>query len=133
MDNLFNSQKLFTALYLAKALAHGVCRTKHRGLPPSIIQSVEDNAKKAENLCGTTKAAQLSNLPDCPNLLAVSVYDTKPVHILSTHSEDIQWVEKKHKVWSDIHQQIELIGFLRLNVVNDYNNGMNDTDISDQL
>ena len=33
MDNLFNSRKLFTALYSAKCLAHGVVRTTGRGLP----------------------------------------------------------------------------------------------------
>jgi hypothetical protein len=38
MDNLFNLQKLFSALYLAQALAHGVARTNGRGIPPSIIQ-----------------------------------------------------------------------------------------------
>jgi hypothetical protein len=36
MDNLFNSRKLFTALYQAKCLAHGVVRTTGRGLPPSV-------------------------------------------------------------------------------------------------
>jgi hypothetical protein len=38
MDNLFNLQKLFSALYIAQALAHGVARTNGRGIPPSIIQ-----------------------------------------------------------------------------------------------
>ena len=37
MDNLFNSQKLFTELHIAEALAHGVARINGRGVPPSII------------------------------------------------------------------------------------------------
>jgi hypothetical protein len=43
MDNLFNSKKLFAALYQAKALAHGVARTSHRGVPNLIIQREEKN------------------------------------------------------------------------------------------
>ncbi len=43
MDNLFNSRKLFTALYMAKALVHGVVRTAGCGLPPSVRQLEEKN------------------------------------------------------------------------------------------
>ena len=89
MDNLFNSRKLFTALYLAKALAHGVVRTHGRGVPPGVLQIEEKNAKRAEALRGTTRAARLSNCPECPNLIAASVYDTKPVHMLSTTTTTI--------------------------------------------
>ena len=52
MDNLFNSHKLFSALYLAQALAHGVARTNGRGIPPSIIQQEEKNVRLAESLRG---------------------------------------------------------------------------------
>jgi hypothetical protein len=45
MDNLFNSRKLFTGLYMAKALAHGVVRATGRGLPPSVRQLEEKNIK----------------------------------------------------------------------------------------
>ena len=132
MDNLFNSRKLFTALYIAKALGHGVARTDGRGLPPSVIQKVEKNAKAALALSGTTKAAVLNNCEDCPNLLAVSVYDTKPVHILSMVSGSVKWIQKKRKIWDARHKEARLIGFLRLNVIDDYNNNMNSTDIADQ-
>ena len=88
MGNLFNSWKLCTALYLANALAHGVVCTHGRGLPTSVLQTEEKNAKRAEPLRGTTKAARLSNCPECPNLIAASVYDTKPVHMISTTTRD---------------------------------------------
>lgn len=133
MDNLFNSQKLFTALYLAKALAHGVVRTSGRGLPPSVKQDEETNAVRAELLKGTTKAARLQNSLDCPDLLAVSVYDTKPVHLLSTVSDSVKWVQKSRKVWSQQHNTSQVMKFLRLNAIDDYNQNMNSTDISDQL
>jgi hypothetical protein len=90
MDHLFNLQKLFSALYIAEALAHGVAKTNSHGLPPSIIQREEKNAKLAESLREKTKAARLHNSDKCPDLFAVSVYDTKPVHILSTAAECVE-------------------------------------------
>ena len=84
MENLFNSKKLYKALYRTEALAHGVARTNGQGIPPSIIQKEEKNINRAEQLRGTTMAAKLLHYAECPDLLAVSVYDTKPVHILST-------------------------------------------------
>ena len=105
MDNLFNSQKLFTALYIAKALGHGVARSNGRGICPEVLQTEEKNKKKAGALRGTTKAARLVNSPACPDLLSVSVYDTKPVLLLSTVSEDIRWIEKKRCVWSDTQRK----------------------------
>jgi hypothetical protein len=90
MDNLFNSVKLFQALYQAKALAHGVGRTSGRGVPPSVIQKEEKNKDRAETLRGTTLAARLVHLPKCPDVLAVSTYDTKPVHLLSTATETVE-------------------------------------------
>ena len=75
MDNLFNSQKLFTALYKAQALVHGVARPRPNGcdISPSIIQLEEKNIKIAESLWGTTRAARLHNLEECPDLFAISV------------------------------------------------------------
>ena len=133
MDNLFNSRKLFTALFMAKALGHGVVRTTGRGLPPSVRQLEEKNVKEAQKLRGRTAAAKLVNAGDCPDLFACSVYDTKPVHMLSTVEESMYWVVKKRKVWSVVHRQIREMGYLRLNFIDNYNNHMNGTDIADQL
>jgi hypothetical protein len=133
MDNLFNSKKLFAALYQAKALAHGVARTSHRGVPNSIIQREEKNKDRAEKLRGTTMAARLVDCYDCPDLLAVSTYDTKPVHLLSTAADSVEWIVAKKKVWSEEAHQKAFVKFLRLNVIDEYNNNMNSTDIADQL
>jgi hypothetical protein len=133
MDNLFNSQKLFTALYRTQALAHGVARTNGRGIPPSIIQSEEKNVKLAESLRGTTRAARLHNSDQCLDLFAVSVYDTKPVHILSTVAECVEWIVKERKVWDTTIQRKAMMKYLHLNVIEDYNRHMNSTDIADQL
>ena len=133
MDNLFNSVKLYSALYLTKTLAHGVCRTNHRGLAQSIIQQEKKNPREADAAWGTTKAARLINSKDCPDALCCSVYDTKPVHILSTAAETIEWILKQRKVWSAEEKETVLMNFLRLNLFDDYNDNMNNTNISDQL
>ena len=90
MDNLFNSRKLFTALQICEALGHDVVRTNGQGLPPLIIQKEEKNVGRAEKLRGTTKAAMLHNSKDCPELFAGSLYDTKPVHILSSLADCVE-------------------------------------------
>jgi hypothetical protein len=133
MDNLFNSVKLFEGLYRAKALAHGVVRTNGRGLPLAIIQKEEKNKDLAEKLRGTTKAAQFKHNPQCPDVLAVSTYDTKPVHLLSTVAELVEWMVKQKLVWSATEKKKSQFKFLRLNVIEEYNMNMNSTDIADQL
>ena len=133
MDNLFNLQKLFSALYIVEVLAHSVARTNGRGLPPSIIQREEKNVKLAESLRGTTKVARLHNLDECLDLFAVSVYDTKPVHILSMAAECVEWIVKEWQVWSASIQQKAMMKYLCLNVIDDYNQHMNSTNIADQL
>ena len=103
MDNLFNLQNLFTALHIAEALAHGVAHTIGHGVPPSIIQKEEKNKDRTEKLRGT------------PNLFAVSVYDTKPVHILSTAAKFVEWLVKEKEVWSDRIKKKAMMKYLRLN------------------
>ena len=124
MDNLFNSHKLYSVLYTAKCLGHGVVHATGRGFPDGIKQSIELNPRKAEALKGTTTAARLVNLQDSPDLLAVCVYDNKPVHLLST---------KTRKVYHRESGQMKKMKYLRLNVIDDYNNHMNNVDIIDQL
>ena len=133
MDNLFNSEKLFTALMIAKCLAHGVARPTGRGVPDGIKQAIELNVKKADALKGTTTAARLAHSKACPNLLAVCVYDNKPVHLLSTVAESVEWIVKKRKVFQQEANQMKMMGYLRLNVIDDYNSNMNQVDIADQL
>ena len=69
----------------------------------------------------------------CPDLLAVSVYNTKMVHFLSMACESIKWIEKSRKVFDKSLKKMVNAKFLRLNVNDDNNNGMGDVDIADQL
>jgi hypothetical protein len=133
MDNFFNSQKLFTALLIAEALAHGVARTNGRGVPPSIIQKEEKNKDRTKKLRGTTLTTKLHDSDACPDLFAVSVYDTKPVHILSTAAECVEWIVKEKEVWSNRIKKKAMMKYLRLIIIEDYNMNMNLTNIADQL
>jgi hypothetical protein len=82
---------------------------------------------------GSTKAAVPEDDPECPNVVAFSVYDTKPVHILSTSVKSPKWIEKAKKVYNPFEGHSILMNFLRPNIIDDYNNSMNGIDIADQL
>ena len=135
MDNLYNSAGFCRAAFnhKMKVLCHGVTRKGGRGIPSCVLQeevSGKDNLIRAR---GTVKAVVLEGDPRCPNLIASSVYDTKPVHYLSMISESIKWIVKEKKVFNVDSNEVETVRFLRLNQINDYNNGMGDVDIADQL
>ena len=98
MDNLFNSQKLFMVLHIAEVLVHGVAHTNRRGVPPLIIQKEEKNKDCTEKLRRMTMAAKLHDSNACPDLFAVSLYNTKPVHILSTAANCVEWIVKEKEV-----------------------------------
>jgi hypothetical protein len=133
MDSLFNSHKLFGAWYQAQASEHCVARTNSRSLPLSIIQKEEKNVAQAKLHRGITKAARMVDCRDCPNLLAVSVYDTKPVHLLLTASDCVEWNVMQKKVWSKKAKKKSFVKFLHLNMIDDYNHNMDLVDLADQL
>ena len=108
-------------------------RATGRGFPDGIKQSIELNPRKAEALKGTTTAARLINSQDSPDLLAVCIYDNKPVHLLSMASESVEWIAKTRKVYHRESGQMKKMKYLQLNVIDDYNNHMNNVDIADQL
>jgi hypothetical protein len=65
--------------------------------------------------------------------VAVSVYDTKPVHFLSMSCESIEWITKERKVFSSSTGKYEKLKFMRLNINDNYNKEMGHVDVSDQL
>jgi len=134
VDNLYMSAKFAKAAYNGnnKVLLAGVTRTKDRGLPACIIQEVVD-PKDMPTTRGNVKAAVLEGDEQCPQLVAVSTYDTKPVHFISMIAESIKWISKHKKVWNKHEAGLNAIEFLRVNVNDDYNNKMNSVDVADQL
>ena len=135
VDNLYMSAKFCRDTYTHKKKIHlyGVTRKSGRGLPESVLQEEVSNPRMQEKVRGTVHAAELVGDPGCPSLVAVSVYDTKPVHFLTMATERIFWEEKKRQVFDKSRNQMTTMKFLRLNVNDEYNFGMGGADVADQL
>lgn len=71
--------------------------------------------------------------PDCPSLVACSVYDTKPVHYLSMVSKELKWITKEKGVFNPESGEVEPMKFLRMNTIDNYNTTMGNVDVADQL
>lgn len=135
MDNLYISAKFLAAAYKhdKKVLVAGVCRKGGRGFPEAVLQTEVNGREEQIRARGTVKAAVLEGDNSCPNLVAVSVYDTKPVHFLSMSCKSIQWIEKERSVHVSSLDSSQKMKFLRLNINDTYNKEMGHVDVSDQL
>jgi hypothetical protein len=91
------------------------------------------NKKEQMAVRGTVKAAVLIGDPGCLDLVATSVYDSKPVHFLSMICQSIEWIIKERSVFNVDTGRVKYMQFLWLNHVNDYNYGMGHVDVSNQL
>ena len=135
VDNLYTSARFFREAFLGKnqVHCHGVARKSGRGVPKCVIQEEPKRKTLQDQMRGTTKAAVLSDDPDIKDLVAFSVYDTKPVHFLSMACTGLKWIEKRKKVFERESSTNVSMAFLRPEVTDLYNNGMNNVDIADQL
>ena len=135
MVNLFNSARFCKEAFISKnkVMVHGVTRRANRALPECVVQWEEKTKKKQEQVKGTTKAAVREGDPEYPDLVAFSVYDTKPVHFLTTACRSMKWIEKTKKVWDKDMWINVALKFLRPTINDEYNNGMNNVDQADQL
>jgi hypothetical protein len=102
MDNLYNSVNFCKAGFANrnKVLIHGVTRKGGRGLPSSVLQEEVKNKKEQMAVRGTVKATVLIGDPECPDLVATSVYDTKPVHFLRMICNSIKCIVKERAVFN---------------------------------
>ena len=82
---------------------------------------------------GTTKGAILKVNPNYSDLVATSVYDTKPLHYLSMSSEELKWVVCEKYVYNVDTDAKEPLQFLQMCCINKYNHQMGDMDVADQL
>ncbi len=135
MDNLYISAKFLASCYKHpnKILVSGVCRKGGRGFPEAALQNEVTNRRDQIRVRGMVKAAVLEGDESCRNLVAVSVYDTKPVHFLSMSCKSIEWIRKERKVWAPSLGRYDTIKFLRLNINDSYNKEMGHVDVSDHL
>lgn len=134
MDNLYNSAAFCKAAYkhCRKVLCHGVTRSGMRGIP-SVQQAEVKNRKGQIYVRGTVKAAIYYGDGECPNLVASSVYDAKPVHYLSMVPEELKWTTVDKAVYNVDSGEVELLKFLRLGHIDKYNQKMGNVDFADQL
>ena len=137
MDNLYNSAKFFRYLYSMpqKIMGHGVTRLNGRGVPACVMQKEFTSKAMAEKVRHTVKVAVVKGDSVCGTnpLVCISLYDTKPVYVMTTAISEIKWTAKKRKVWHKGKNQYVTIKFLRLNVIDFYNLHMGSVDLADQL
>ena len=135
IDNLYSSARFCKDAFNheQKVLLHGVAQKGGRGIPAHVLQEEVNNRKEQELVRGTVKACKLVGDKKCPQLCAVSVYDTKPVHFLTMCNDSIKWIKKEQKVYNKEEGKSQNIEFLRLNVNDEYNFGMGHVDVLDQL
>jgi len=127
-----NSNSNFMYVILVKVLGAGVARKGGRGVPTCVLQD-EPRTRAAQMINrGMVKVAILKGDSQCPDSVATSVYDTKPVHFLSMSAESFKWI-KKRDVYDKVKKGIVNTEFLRLNINDDYNCQMGHVDVADQL
>ena len=63
----------------------------------------------------------------------MSLYDTKPVYLMSVDCEEIKCLKKDRKLFDKTQQKMVATPFYRVNAIDDYNQFMGNLDISDQL
>jgi hypothetical protein len=95
LDNLYISAQFCREALTGKnhVMVHGVCRREGHGISPCVLQK-EVKKNEQASVRGRTRAAVLEGDPDCADLVAFSVYDTKSVHFLSTVCTSLCWKEK---------------------------------------
>ena len=119
MDNLYTSAHFCKAAYQheKKVLIHGVARKGGLGVPKSVLQEEVLNRNQQTLVQGRVKAAELTNGSKIAGIVVVSVYDTKPVHFLTTCCEKVQWKSQTRKIWDKASKKLVPLEFLRLNVL----------------
>jgi hypothetical protein len=134
-DNLYLSARFAHAAFIhpKKVRISGPTRKSGRGLPQGVIQEEVKTPSQLRAVRGTVKAAVLVGDPSVPDLVAVSFYDQKPVHFLSTICTSIKWIQLERQVYNVETDKCETMKFLRLNFNDAYNRDMGAVDISDQL
>ena len=135
MDNLFMSAKFAKFAKCAQnpsVLIHGVTRSSGRGIPACLEQKIVNKKDDLLSTRGTLKVAKLVGDPDC-QLVAASLYDSKPVYLLSASAETVEWKKKDRKLYHKELGKKVSSPFYRLNLIDDYNKHMGNVDIADQL
>ncbi|KAK3254499.1 hypothetical protein CYMTET_36286 [Cymbomonas tetramitiformis] len=127
-DNLFTSKKYLEWLYDRKKFGTGVCRTSGRGLPACVQQDLVTRKADLEAAIGTVKVARSTDF----RLVAMSLYDSKPVHLMSSKLTNVKYIEKSRMIWDGASKSLVDTPYQRLNWIDFYNLTMNSVDLADQ-
>lgn len=111
----------------------GVTRKGGRGVPKCIEQLDVTKKEDLAKARGTLKVSELVGDEQMKGLVAISLYDSKPVYLMTTASEEIVWVKKERKLFDKNLMELVPAPFFRINVIDDYNHIMGNVDIADQL
>ena len=82
---------------------------------------------------GTLKAAVITGEPKFKYLVVVSLYDTKPVYLISNACKKNQWTKKEQIFWNNEMGKKVDAPFYRLDLINEYNMGVGNVDQADLL
>lgn len=84
--------------------------------PEPGMENCNIQASSEEDLKNLLKGAILSGDIEVPDLVAISVYNTKHVNFLSMCRETAQWVKKTRKIYDHSLNKVVESTFLRLNI-----------------
>ena len=90
---------------------------------------MEKTAAAAAAKKGTVKKASLLN--GNFGALAISVYDNKPVHIMTTKERDSPMQQRERRWFENGHESLRT--YQRLLLIHTYNQCMDGVDLQDQL
>ena len=80
-------------------MINGECQTFGQGFPLITIQEEEQAPAEREDFRRVVKVHQLVRDLEVPDLLSISVYDTKYVDMLSMYYEIFLWVKKTSNIF----------------------------------
>ena len=70
---------------------------------------------------------------ECPDIVALIVYDTNPVHFLSMADEKLVWNINKKEIYDKANKKKVKLKFYRTELQFFYKNYMNSVDVANQL
>ena len=91
MDNLYAAFCRYVHNHKNRVLVYGVTQKWGLGIPDCVLKEEVINHNAQIAVQDTVKAAKSVGDPDCLDLIASSVYNTKPVHYLSMVSKSNKW------------------------------------------
>ena len=114
-------------------MLHGVVREKGRGVPVCLYEKKETTKLTVAKEKWTLKVSTHKEDAEIPSIVALSLYNSKLFYFMSNACEEVKWKQTTRQVWHRDLQKILEMPFFRLNLILDYNNGMNDVDLADQV